>query len=82
LLQTDADGNALISLTQALGAARALDAIADTSLTLNDGLHCAVAAAAGKESVTGTTLTVQTPSTGTTLRTFTLDSGSAPTSRT
>jgi trimeric autotransporter adhesin len=71
-----------ISTSQTLGAARALDAIADTSLTVNDALHCAIAAAAGKESISGTTYLVKTPSTGTTLRTFTLDSGSAPTSRT
>lgn len=60
-------------LTQALGAARALDTIADTSLTINDGFHCAIAAAAGKENASsGTSLVVQTPFTGTTLRTFTL----------
>lgn len=70
-----------VSLTQTLGTPRALDAIADGSMQLNDALWCAVAAAAGKESVTGTTYLVQTPSTGTTLRTFTLDSGTAPTSR-
>ncbi len=74
-------GGAIV-LTQALAAARDISAIADTSLTLNDALHCAIAAAAGKETVVGTTYTVKTPSTGTVLRTFTLDSGSAPTSRT
>lgn len=70
-----------ISTAQALGSARALDSIADTSLTINDALQCAVAAAAGKEAIVGTAFTVKTPSTGTTLRTFTLDSGTAPTSR-
>ncbi len=70
-----------ITLTQQLSAARALDSIADTSLTLNDALHCAVAGAAGKQSVVGTAYTIETPSTGTVLRTFTLDSGSAPTER-
>lgn len=70
-----------LSLTQALSAARALDAIADTSLTLNDALHCAIAAEAGKQAVSGTSYTVKTPSTGTVLRTFTLDSGTSPTSR-
>lgn len=64
-----------------LATARALDSIADTSLTWNDVAHCAIASAAGKETVSGTTYTVKTPSTGTTLRTFTLDSGSAPTTR-
>jgi hypothetical protein len=81
-LVINASGLVQLDLTQALSAARALDSVADTSLTLNDAMHCAVAAEAGKESVVGTTYTVKTPSTGTTLRTFTLDSGSAPTSRT
>lgn len=57
----------------ALSAPRALDAIADGSITVNDALWCAVAASAGKEDASsGTSLVVQTPSTGTTLRTFTL----------
>ncbi len=71
-----------LDLTQALSAARDVSAVADTSLTLNDALHCAIGAFAGKETVVGTTYTVKTPSTGTVLRTFTLDSASAPTSRT
>jgi hypothetical protein len=70
-----------VSLSETLSAARALDSVADTSLTLNDAMHCAIAGAAGKETVSGTTFTVKTPSTATTLRTFTLDSGSAPTQR-
>lgn len=70
-----------INLSQPLNAARNVGAVADTSLTLNDGFHCAIAAAAGKESVSGTTYLVQTPSTGTTLRSFTLDSGTDPTTR-
>jgi hypothetical protein len=71
-----------VNLGQTLNAARALDAIADTSLTVNDALHCAISGTVGKESVTGLTYLVKTPSTGTTLRTFTLDSSSSPTSRT
>ena len=71
-----------VNLGQTLNAARALDTVADTALTLNDAFHCAVANAAGKESVSGTTYLIQTPSTGTILRTFTLDSGSSPTERT
>jgi hypothetical protein len=71
-----------VTLSQALSAPRALDAIADASLTLNDALHCAIAAAAGKESVVGTAYTIKTPSTGSVLRTFTLDSSTAPTTRT
>jgi hypothetical protein len=70
-----------INLAQTLNAARALDAIVDTALTLNDALHSATAGAAGKESVIGLQYLVQTPSTGTTIRTFTLDSSSAPTTR-
>jgi hypothetical protein len=74
-------GAVTVSLTQALDAARNVGPVADTGLTLNDAFHCAIAAAAGKESVVGTTYLVQTPSTGTTLRSFNLDSGTAPTSR-
>jgi hypothetical protein len=70
-----------VLLTQTLSAARALDAIADTSLTLNDVGHCAIAAATGKQSISGTTYTIETPSTATVLRTFTLNSATAPTSR-
>jgi hypothetical protein len=69
-------------LTQVLSTARALDAIGDTSLTINDVFHCAVAAATGKEVQSGTSYVVKTPSTGTVLRTFTLDSSTSPTSRT
>ena len=64
-----------------LGSPRALDSVADGSITVTDALWCAVAAAAGKEQVIGTTYTVKTPFTGTTIRSFTLDSGTAPTTR-
>ena len=77
-----AAGLVSINTAQTLSAARALDAIADTSLTLNDALHCAIAAAAGEETVVATTYTIKTPSTNTVLRTFTLDSATEPTSRT
>lgn len=70
-----------VSLTQALSAARALDTIADTSLTLNDALHCAIAGAAGKQSVISLAYTIETPHTGTVLRTFAIDSATAPTER-
>jgi hypothetical protein len=70
-----------LPLSQSLGAARALDAIADTSLTLNDALHCAVAAATGRESQVSTAYTVMTP-TGTVLRSFVLDAAVNPASRT
>ena len=69
-----------ISLSQTLNAARALDGVADTSLTLNDVFHAAIAGAAGQESVVGTAFSVATP-TGTALRSFTLNSTTAPTSR-
>lgn len=74
-------GSATLDLTQALSTPRDLGSVADGSLTLNDALHCAVAGAAGKQSISGTTYLVQTPSTGTTLRSFTLDSGTAPRTR-
>jgi hypothetical protein len=74
-------GAVTISTGQTLAAARALDSIADTSLTVNDALHCAIAGAAGKESITGTSYVIQTPDTATTLRTFTLNSSTTPTSR-
>jgi hypothetical protein len=70
-----------VSLTQPLAAARALDAIADTSLTVNDALHCAIAAATGQQTLNGTAYTIETPHTATVLRTFTLNSATAPTSR-
>lgn len=41
-----------------------------------------VPGAAGKESVASTTYAVQAPFTGTTIRQFTLDSATSPTSRT
>lgn len=75
-------GSATLDLTQVLSTPRNLGSVADGSLTLNDALHCAVAGAVGKQSISGTTYLVQTPSTGTTLRSFTLDSGTAPRTRT
>jgi len=81
LANAPSGGGGGITLATTLNAARAIDSIADTALTVNDALMCAAAAAAGKESVVGTAYTVKTPSTGTVLRTFTLDSGSAPSQR-
>ena len=73
---------ASFNLNQTLNAPRALDAVADTLLTINDAFQCAVAAAAGKEAVVGNTYTIHDlRSSGTTIRTFTLDNGTAPTSR-
>jgi len=71
-----------VLLTETLAAPRALDSIADTSLTLNDAFQCAVATVAGKQTTSGTTYTTKTPSTGTVLRTFTLDQNPNPNNRT
>ena len=70
-----------ISLSQAGLSPRALDAVADSALTVGDALVAALCVAAGKESVSGTAYTVKTPSTGTVIRTFSLDSGTNPTTR-
>lgn len=67
-----------VSLTQTLNAARALDSIADTSLTLNDAFHSAIASAAGQQTTSGTSYVVSTPHTATVLRTFTLTLVSPP----
>lgn len=60
---------------------RAQDTIGDSSLTIGDAFAAAIAGATGKESVVGTAYTVMSPSTGTVIRTFTLDSSTAPTTR-
>jgi len=70
-----------ISLSQTGFTPRNLGSVADNQLTIGDALVAAICAAAGKESVSGTTYTVQTPSTGTTIRSFTLDSGTSPSTR-
>jgi hypothetical protein len=61
-----------LNLSQTLNAARALDVISDTSLTINDGFVCAIAGAAGQKETSGTSYVVQTPHTATTIRTFTM----------
>ena len=71
-----------ISLSQTGLSPRALDAVADGSLTVGDCLVAAVCGAAGKETVSGTSYVVKTPSTGTVIRTFALDSATLPTART
>lgn len=70
-----------LDLTQPLSSARDVTSVGDTSLTINDALHCAAASTAGREGQSGTTYTTKT-SAGTTLRIFTLDSATAPMSRT
>jgi hypothetical protein len=70
-----------LDLAQPLTAARLLNAVGDTSLTLNDAMHCAVAILAGTQNITGTQYTLRTPSTGTVLRTYTLNSATTPSDR-
>lgn len=77
----NAAGQVSVNLGQTGLSPRDLGAVADAALTVGDALVAAVSAAAGKESVSGTTYLVKTPSTGTVIRTFTLDSGTAPTQR-
>ena len=67
------------SLSQSLSSPRALDTIADSSMTVNDAFWCAVVGAAGKQSTSGTNYTVETPYTGTVIRTFTLTLITPPT---
>lgn len=71
-----------VNLSQALSAARAVDSVADTSLTINDAMHCAIQGAAGQETITGTSYVKKTPSTATTLRTFTVSPSPGNQSRT
>lgn len=58
-----------------------VDVSADATLTVGKALLGAWVQAAGDWSISGTTLTLKNPD-GTTFRTFTLDSATAPTSRT
>ncbi len=64
-----------------LAAPRALDAVADAATTVDDALWAAVCGAAGKEVKSGTSYVVKTPFTGTVIRSFSLDSSTAPTTR-
>jgi hypothetical protein len=71
--------SASFDLTQALNAARALDSIADTNLTINDAFHCAIAGAVGKKDASsGTNFIVSTTFTGTPLRTLAITSIAPP----
>lgn len=78
---TAGSGLVSINLAQVGLVPRPLDAIPDSALTVGDGLVAAIAGAAGKESLSGTSYLVKTPFTGTLIRTFTLDSATAPTGR-
>jgi hypothetical protein len=77
---TDKTGYSL-NLAQIGLAPRSLNTVADAALTVGDALMAAICEAAGKETTVGTTYTKKTPSTGTVIRSFTLDSPTAPTSR-
>ncbi len=70
-----------LDLTQTGLTPRSLNSVADSALTVGDALLASICSAAGKESVVSTTYTVKTPSTGSVIRTFTLDSGTVPSSR-
>lgn len=69
-------------VTGLVGTPRALDAVADGAMTLDDADWAAIAQAVGQWVLSGTSLSLKTPSTATTVRTLTLDSASAPTQRT
>jgi len=69
-------------LAKALSSPRAIDSVADGSLLVSDALWAALCWAAGQVSASGTSLTIKTPSTHTTIRTQTLDSSTQPTQRT
>jgi hypothetical protein len=70
-----------INLAQSGFTPRNLGTVADAALTVGDALMAAICAAAGKEAITGTSYVVKTPTTGTTIRSFVLDSATAPSSR-
>ncbi len=70
-----------VNLSQLLSAPRALDTVNDNALTINDGLVAAICGAAGQQAVSGTAYTIATPHTATPIRTFTLNSSTAPTTR-
>ena len=70
-----------LNLSQTGLSPRALDTVADSALTVGDGIVCAIVEAAGKSSIIGTSYARKTPSTGTAVRTFTLDSPTSPTQR-
>lgn len=80
-LVVSAAGLASIDQAQTGWVPRSLDAVADNALTTADLLVSAGSAGTGRVAQTGTALAVKTPA-GTTVRTFTLDSSTSPSSRT
>jgi len=82
LLATDASGRVSLNLAQTLSAfgSALTSSTADTALTVNEALHCAVASVVGQQTTVGTVFTTKT-SAGTTLRAFTLDQNPNPNNR-
>lgn len=57
---------------------RDLGSVADSSLTVGDAFVCAIVAGAGKKGpISGTSMPVKTPSTGTVIKTYVLDTATA-----
>jgi hypothetical protein len=76
-----AAATATLDLAQVGFTPRALDAVPDAQITVGDCLMAALVAAVGDSSRSGVTLTMKTPQTNTTIRTFTYNSATNPTSR-
>jgi hypothetical protein len=70
-----------VNLAQTGLSPRDLTSVADTALTVGDAFVSSIVGAAGRQSVVSTAYAVRTPA-GTLVRTFTLDSATAPTTRT
>jgi len=83
LLATDASGRISLNLAQTLAAfgSALTSSTADTALTVNEALHCAIASVGGQQTTSGTAYTTKT-SAGTTVRAFTLDQNPSPSNRT
>ena len=75
LANTPATGGG-ITLSTVLNTPRALDSVADGSLTVNDALFSAIVAGVGGSSVNGASNTLMTPSTKTVIRTRTVSPAS------
>ena len=69
-------GGGGITLSTVLNTPRALDSVADGSLTVNDALFSAIVAGVGGSSVNGASNTLMTPSTKTVIRTRTVSPAS------
>ena len=78
----NATPTASLNLAQTLSAfgSALTSSTADTALTVNEALHCAIASVAGQQTTSGTAYTTKT-SYGTTVRAFTLDQNPNPNNR-